>query len=526
MAEFDLAKLMQDVSKADTGREQIVYLPYASIIPDAGNGYSMAGVEELARNIELVGLQQPPRVRPTDEDPDVYRIISGHRRHAAIGLLIDQGSQRFARGVPCIIDSAAASAAMRELQLLMGNADNRVMTQADQMQQAERVSDCIRRLEEEGYQFPGRHRDWVAKLSGMSRTKIARLDAIRHNLAASLLEHFNAGELGISAAYRLSQEKEQIQHEVYRTYGRGVNDLTDVQLEEAIARRKAPRQDPPIKAGPKETAGWDVDAYLENRRKEDDDFFEMLSGVAKVLIEPIDSVNSRSEGIEALKRRFLNYYASAYGTQPYITGSAKGLTLKARGYDQIFRTWTEVYDMLCTIALNRAANGCAWDEDEEDEDEEPEEEMPTVRWESRAVTPPQREPLLLYQLTNAGPKYTPAVYHGGAVFRKPAWSGQTGAELSGIAQQFSMWMQFPDPNSYGEEYKIAALAAAPAWQTGDPPEDGVYCCRLQTSGRALLTLCRWLGDGWYLMTNDSKIALECLGWWPVPKESEEAQNHG
>ena len=524
MAEFDLSKLMKDVSKADTGREQIVYLPYASIIPDATNGYSMASVEELARNIELVGLQQPPRVRPTDEDPDVYRIISGHRRHAAIGLLIDQGSERFSRGVPCIIDSAAASAAMRELQLLMGNADNRVMTQADQMQQAERVSDCIRKLEEEGYQFPGRHRDWVAKLSGLSRTKIARLDAIRHNLAASLLDHFNAGELGISAAYRLSQEKEQIQHDVYRTYGRGVNDLTDVQLEEAIARRKAPRQDLPIKAGPKETAGWDVDAYLENRRKEDDDFFEMLSGVAKELIEPIDAVNSRSEGIEALKHRFRNYYASAYGMKPSITGSAKGLTLKARGYDQIFRTWTEVYDMLCTIALNRAANGCTWDENEEDE---PEEEAPTVRWESRAITPPQREPLLLYQLTNAGPKFTPAVYCGGAVFRKPAWAGQTGAELTGIAQQFSHWLKIPDPHNYGEEYRLAPpepvseTDTLTCWQTGTPEKDGAYWCKIQCGKETKMQPARWYDDDWHFYNMDSTFMAPVLKWHPLPEEEDE-----
>ncbi len=54
----------EPVSKADTGREQIEYIPLDDIDPDPGNFYSLEGLDELAGNIELVGLQQPLRVRP------------------------------------------------------------------------------------------------------------------------------------------------------------------------------------------------------------------------------------------------------------------------------------------------------------------------------------------------------------------------------------------------------------------------------------------------------------------------------
>lgn len=203
MGNFDLSQILKDVSRTDTGREQIQYIQYSYLVPDQNNGYSMDGLEDLARSIEIVGLQQPLRVRLLSDDS--YGIISGHRRHAAIGRLIAQGSALFDQGVPCIVDSGTVSAALRELQLLLGNADNRKLTSADEAQQAERISDCIRKLEDEGFVFPGRHRDWVAQLSGMSRTKLARLDAIRNNMTPSLYEAYKAYEINEASAYELQK---------------------------------------------------------------------------------------------------------------------------------------------------------------------------------------------------------------------------------------------------------------------------------------------------------------------------------
>ena len=45
---FDLASLLGDVSKLDTGDEQIVRIPIEQIDPDERNFYSLDGVEELA----------------------------------------------------------------------------------------------------------------------------------------------------------------------------------------------------------------------------------------------------------------------------------------------------------------------------------------------------------------------------------------------------------------------------------------------------------------------------------------------
>lgn len=204
---FDLGDTLADVlgkvSESDTA-ERLIYVPYDKLVADTQNGYSMAGINELARSIETVGLLQPLRVYDLDHN-GLFQITSGHRRHAAIGQLIKAGSKSFERGVPCVEDMGEVSDALRELKLLLANADNRKLTPADEAQQAERISDCIRRLEDEGFEFPGRHRDWVAKLSGMSRTKLATLDAIRNNLVPELLEYFKKNQISQSAAYELQK---------------------------------------------------------------------------------------------------------------------------------------------------------------------------------------------------------------------------------------------------------------------------------------------------------------------------------
>ena len=521
MAEFDLSALMQGVSKMDTGREQISYLPYAALIPDPNNGYSMDGLDGLARSIELVGLQQPLRVK--ELSPGHYGLISGHRRHAAIGLIIKQTPEAFADGVPCIIDRADGSVALRELQLLLGNADNRKLTPADESQQLDRISDCIRRLEAEGYVFPGRHRDWLSKMSGMSKSKIARLEAIRRNLATSLIPFFNSGALPVTAAYRLSQEEPELQQNVFRTYGGRLKELTEPQLEDAINRRKAPHSDPPPQTEP--SSSFNVDSYLEARHKEDDDFFDMLNSIAKMLTEPLGALNSRSEGIEKLKTEFGKCWRGGWNGKVDYECRPKGLTLQVPGSDKIFRTWTEVYDMLCTIALNRAATGSGWDDDEADEDElDAAPELPTVRWTSRAQTPPIGEPLLLYELTNAGPVYTPVKYRGGATFCKPDRPGRYGHELTGMAQRFTMWLQFPDPEKFGAAFRVGEPASvsgmdtAPEWRGGEPTREGVYWCKFLINGQLLTRAARWYDETWHFNNIDTDIRALCVGWWPLPEE--------
>ena len=102
---------------------------------------------------------------------------------------------------------------MRELRLIYANAATRDMSAADLSRQAERVEELLYRLKEEGVEFPGRMRDHVAEACKVSKTKLARLHAIRSKLDPELLKFFDRGELNETAAYELSRLPAAIQAE-------------------------------------------------------------------------------------------------------------------------------------------------------------------------------------------------------------------------------------------------------------------------------------------------------------------------
>lgn len=205
---FDLGEVLKGVSDLDT-QEQIVRLDLDLIDPDPENFYSLDGIDELAGNIELVGLLDPIRVRPGAEGR--YTVVSGHRRRAACLLIRDGGSEQFKGGVPCIVEYGDASDAMRKLRLIYANSATRQLTSAEQSRQAEEVTKLLYELQEQGVVFPGRMRDHVAEACRLSKTKIARLHAIRSNLIPELLARWDAGEVKEETAYQLSRYPAEIQ---------------------------------------------------------------------------------------------------------------------------------------------------------------------------------------------------------------------------------------------------------------------------------------------------------------------------
>ena len=206
---FDLAAVLGSVSKSDTGEKQIVYIDIDKIRPDPKNFYSVsvANVEELAGSIELVGLQQPILVRPED---DGYTVISGHRRMAALKLLIHEGQDQFAK-VPCIVEQPDALPEMTELKLILANADTRRMTDGELSMQAERVERLLYELQEKGVEFPGRMRDHVAEAVKVSKTKLNTLKVIRTKLREDLKLRWQKGEISTDGAYNLARMPEVLQ---------------------------------------------------------------------------------------------------------------------------------------------------------------------------------------------------------------------------------------------------------------------------------------------------------------------------
>lgn len=200
---FDLGELLKDVPKLGTDREQIEYIHLDLIEEDPNNFYKLSDIENLAANIALCGLQQPIRVRAV-EGSDKYRIVSGHRRRAAVEELRKDDAERWSE-VACIIEQDEASPALQQLRLIYANANTRTMTSAEISEQALQVEKLLYQLKEDGYEFPGRMRDHVAQAVGQSKSKLARLKVIREKLSFSWQKSWKDGKLPESTAYELAQ---------------------------------------------------------------------------------------------------------------------------------------------------------------------------------------------------------------------------------------------------------------------------------------------------------------------------------
>lgn len=210
---FNLADVLGEAAKLDTGidgREQIEYIDIDLIDPDPDNFYELSDIDGLAANIELVGLQQPLRVRENPSDSSRYIVVSGHRRREALKLLVREGKETY-RHVACIREAEVKSVALRELRLIYANSDTRTMTAAEIAKQAERVEALLYQLKEEGVEFPGRMRDHVAEACKVSKSKLSRLKVIRENLDEALMPYWERGELPESVAYAFAQNPNEIQ---------------------------------------------------------------------------------------------------------------------------------------------------------------------------------------------------------------------------------------------------------------------------------------------------------------------------
>lgn len=215
---FNLGDALKNVSRVDTGKEQITYLPISSLDSDPKNFYALRGIEELADNISVAGLQQPIRVR-AGEAPGRYIIVSGHRRLAAVKALAQETPGKWT-DVPCIIETDDASSALQQLRLIYANANTRQLSSAEISDQASQVEMLLYELKEEGYEFPGRMRDHVAEAVGVSRSKLARLKVIRDNLIPEFEESWRAGKISEGTAYRLAQANRERQKLIFEAQGR------------------------------------------------------------------------------------------------------------------------------------------------------------------------------------------------------------------------------------------------------------------------------------------------------------------
>lgn len=196
------AQQVQAVSKSDTGRE-LTQVDIDDLVGNDANFYAVdeEKLEDLKNSIALSGIMDPPTVTRTDDGK--YRLISGHRRTAAVRALVAEGREDL-RSIPVFVRSPK-SAAMEELELIMANSTARVLNSAEVSHAAQRVERLLYELKEQGVEFPGRMRDHVAAACNVSKTKLANLHMIEENLIQYFKTQWAAGKLPDATALELAR---------------------------------------------------------------------------------------------------------------------------------------------------------------------------------------------------------------------------------------------------------------------------------------------------------------------------------
>jgi len=238
---FDIKSIM-NAATAGAATEAIekdfeeIRLDYEKIVVTGQNKYSMDEIEELAAGIEMAGGLHEPLIlgRINGE----YWLASGHRRRAAIEMLVKGGADRF-RVVNCRYKDMTETEF--RLHVLIGNTFNRHYTDYDKMMEAEEWKKALKAAQKEKLlilEHGERVRDYVARIMGTSAAVVGDYNRINKNATDEIKEQFKDGALGVTAAAAASQLPESEQKEIAGRVAAG-EDIKAQEIRDMVDEKKA-----------------------------------------------------------------------------------------------------------------------------------------------------------------------------------------------------------------------------------------------------------------------------------------------
>lgn len=482
----DLARALAGVGPEDDvpgsgTREELRYIDIDLVDDDPRNFYELSGIEELAENIELFGIQQPLRLRDDPLDPDRKIVVSGHRRKAAARLLVDAGNEKF-RMLPYIQVRDAGSEAAQELLLIYENMDNRKLSSVEISRQAERVEALLYQLKEEGYDFPGRMRDHVAEACKVSKSKLSRLKVIREGLDDWWAAKWEEGKVAEETAYqvaRLSEEGQRYARITAQAKSRieYFYASTAAEVGAALAKLDEKRPDCPHADG---APCPHLDAMKERTAKEDKWWSNPCAGKCCINCWDLDICKYSCEHAKPEKARIKQARKEANANR-----KAAEEELARPGIEKNRVLWRRMAE--ARAAAGRSAKevfdacGRYWSE-------------------------PNEKGFLKHEAGEEKLTASDQTPYGYMFSASDAVNLCAVADLLGVTTDYLL----------GRE-EANETAAAPAWQTGTPPKDGMYWVRVETDGASSCLSDQWISHlGHFFGLGDE--AFTVTGWWPLPEE--------
>lgn len=478
---FDLASLLNelDVPAAGTAPE-LKNIDIGQLRADAKNFYSVTdeSVAELAANIECVGLQQPLNVRPDPDEEGAYKVISGHRRLAALQLLVSEGKKEFS-AVPCMV-VANGSEALNELRLIYGNANTRQLSNWELAKQAERVQELFYLLKEEGMEFPGRMRDHVAAACQVSKSKLSRLKVIGERLEI-FLDEWRDGRLSEAAAYELAQCEPELQ--------RRIRDAKVNPAKTDAAKIKRVREN------------WEAGARWEM------DFICTPTG------KPC------GHGDVALRRDL-----AAEGWTELCRGEKCCLMCERGGACTASRV---PCDRMCKLAADKRKAQAAKDEADrkqveakrrQREDEEFRARLRPYVEAAKAAGLSGDVKLQLGYVSFTVADLVGAMEDPGKMSINQRWvfNNPDGRDLAKLADHLGCSVDYLLGRTEVMAVAAAPVEDVPSWRDGEPERPGRYWCKIDFCDglEPWVEDLRWTGERWKNLNDDAVV----IAWWPLPED--------
>lgn len=452
----------EDVSEMNT--ERIQYIDLDLIDPDPDNFYLLDGIDDLAENISLVGLLDPLRVRPNGGR---YTVESGHRRRAACLLLRDGRNHMFDKGVPCIVTYGEATDNMRRLRLIFANSHTRVLTPPELAKQAEEVTKLLCDLKAQGVDLPGRMREHVAEALNVSASKLARVQAIRNNLAPELLAEYDAGRINESVAYRCSQEDAETQRRIWEDQGSVIHNLTADGISAYVAQLRSFDVRKPDEV----TVG--ADPQIRPEQKDPDSGPKRTQGESAQSAErgrPGPSAPTEASAPEKSPGK-PKFFVLPWETEMWrrVKKRREELGLSISDVYEIYGDYSNV--------IEGYENGepCEWD------------------------------PITELSLTDDERNNFADLLHCSLDYL------YSRSDIPETAEQLL--------NNLPTAEDGPPRASAPTWQTGEPPKDGRYFARIDMQdGRIHEAAAEYRAGNWFVFNSPLHLSFKVIGWWPLPEK--------
>lgn len=199
---------------SDSFIDNIKMIDIKEIIPSEKNFYEISAIELLADDIEREGLKHN-LVVAKDPSTGLYKVKSGHRRLAAIELLIKEKRINSTIKIPCTVDGEK-SEAENNFDLIMLNATQRKYSDADVMHEYEEIERTLKALADEGKPVKGRMRDNIAKILKVSPAQVGKIENIKHNAVPEVEKAVKGGAMSISTANEIAKLPEEKQKEIIK----------------------------------------------------------------------------------------------------------------------------------------------------------------------------------------------------------------------------------------------------------------------------------------------------------------------